>query len=175
MKVIWFSVVMFLSAYSYAKESCDLESLKLTSESALAERLFYVGTCHYRNEEYEKSVGLWKQLAELKNIEPKYSELQVDSLNNLGYMLFFGYGIQENKAEAMRYWNDAINLGHTEAEFHLCHAYGDSKVSTYNPVKAIAHCKKAQLVYRGMKDKSSGEKENLKIINNYLKDLNVKK
>ncbi|WP_395004930.1 hypothetical protein, partial [Undibacterium sp.] len=87
--------------------------MKLSKDSVQAEKLFYVGTCHYRKKEYERSVALWKKLSLLEDMEPKYVELQISALNNLGYMLFFGFGIEENKSEAIKYWNQAIALGHT--------------------------------------------------------------
>jgi len=171
MKTLIFSMLLLLSIFTFANESCTLEDIKLASDSAQAEKLFYTGTCHYRNGQYEKSVALWQELSSLKNIEPEHVELQINVLNNLGYMLFFGYGVKENKALAVEYWNNAIGLGHTEAEYHLCHAYADSQVSTYNPIKAMPHCEKAKLIYQGIEEKSDNEKIILKQIKSYLKKL----
>jgi TPR repeat protein len=164
-------ILLFFPFFSIANDLCSLKEVGLTEKSALAERLFYVGTCHYRHQKYEQSVPLWKDLTELQNIEPEYVELQINALNNLGFMFFFGYGIEENKDLAINYWNKAIALGHTESEYHLCHAYADPKVSTYNAVKALPHCKKAKLLYRGMGNKNNQEKDILKQINKYLRQL----
>lgn len=171
MKTLALLLVLSVPLCAAANESCTLEELKLSPASPLAERLFYTGTCHYRNKEYQQSVELWKKLLELRTVEPAHTALQVSALNNLGYMLFFGNGIAENKQEAIAYWNKAIGMGHTEAEYHLCHAYADVDVSTYNPVKAIAHCEKAELIYRGMREKGSDDGEILKQIETYLKQL----
>lgn len=171
MKTFISLALLLLPIFTFANESCTLEDIKLAPDSAQAEKLFYTGTCHYRNEQYEKSVALWKELSNLKNIESEHAELQVSALNNLGYMLFFGYGVKENNAQAIGYWNKAIGLGHTEAEYHLCHAYADSKVSTYNPIKALPHCEKAKLIYQGIEEKNDDEKIILKQINTYLKHL----
>jgi TPR repeat protein len=124
-----------------------------------------------QKKEYSESVLSWKELSGLTNIAPKHVELQISALSNLGYMLFFGYGIEENKEEAVVYWNKAIGLGHTEAEYHLCHAFADPEVSTYNPVKALSHCEKAKLIYQGMEKKNDDEKSILKQVKNYLKQL----
>lgn len=171
MKILSLLVLLISPLLAFADESCSLAEVKLSEDSVQAEKLFYVGTCHYRKKEYTTSVALWKELSLLENIEPKYVELQISALNNLGYMFFFGYGIGENKPEAIKYWNQAIALGHTEAEYHLCHAYADAKVSTYSPVKALPHCEKAKLIYQGIENKSNDEKVMLKQINNYIKQL----
>jgi hypothetical protein len=171
MKILAALLFLLTPILAFAGQSCALDEVKLTSNSPLAERLFYVGTCHYRTQEYTSSVALWKELSLLKNIDPEHVELQISSLNNLGYMFFFGYGVVENKSAALAYWKQAIGLGHTEAEYHLCHAYADPKVSTYNPVKALPHCEKAKLIYQGMEKKESDEKTMLKQINNYIQHL----
>lgn len=171
MKALTFLVLVICPVFSLANESCSLEEIKLTADSPQAEKLFYTGTCHYRNEQYEKSVALWKELSLLEGVEEEHVELQISALSNLGYMLFFGYGITENKTEAVEYWNRAVALGHTEAEYHLCHAYADPEVSTYNPRKARPHCEKAKLIYRGIKEKSDDDKIILKQINGYLKHI----
>lgn len=171
MKILPLLALLLSPQLAFSDESCSLSEVKLNADSAQAEKLFYIGTCHYRKKEYEASVALWKELTLLENIEPKYAELQISALNNLGYMFFFGYGIEENKPEAIKYWNQAIALGHTEAEYHLCHAYAEAEVSTYNPVKALPHCEKAKLIYQGIEKKSSDEKDMLKQINNYIKQL----
>lgn len=163
--------MLLMPCLAFAKESCKLEDIKLSMESPIAERLFYEGTCHYRNQEYSKAVFLWKELSELRDLDAQYAELQIDVLNNLGYMLFFGYGIDENKEEALKYWDMAISMGQTESEYHLCHAYADREVSTYNPVKAKPHCEKAKLIYQGMDKRKPDEEIVLKQIKKYLQQL----
>lgn len=171
MKILPLIIYLLTPVLAFANESCNLNELQLTPNSAKVQKLFYAGTCHYRNKEYQAAVVSWKELSLLKNIEPEYAELQISVLNNLGYMFFFGYGIEENKPKALEYWNQAIGLGHTEAEYHLCHAYADSNVSTYNPIKALPHCEKAKLIYQGIKNKSNDEKIIIQQINNHLKNL----
>lgn len=171
MKLISLFLVLLLPLYAFAEESCSLQEADLTPESPLAQRLFYVGTCHYRKKEYAEAVQHWKKLSVLTNVEPEYVELQTSSLNNLGYMLFFGYGIAKDEDEALTYWHKAIGLGHIESEYHLCHAYADSEASTYSPVKALPHCEKSKLLYQGMPEKTSDEVHILKQINHYLEQL----
>lgn len=164
-------LLLLLPLQSLAKESCTLESIGLNSKSALAERLFYTGTCNYRNANYEKAVHSWVQLANLKNIDPELIELQIDVLNNLGFMMFFGHGIEEDKQKAISYWKKAVSLGHTESEYHLCHAYADRGAPTYNPKRAMPHCKKAKLLYQSKKIENEDEKVIINQINKYMDQL----
>lgn len=168
MRYLFLTVVFSSSLNLLAKESCELENIGLTAESNLVERLFYEGTCHFRNEDYHRSVVLWRQLSSLENVAEELKELQISSLNNLGYLLFFGYGTKENKQEALEHWNKAALLKHDEAEYHLCHAYADVKEPTYNQAKAILHCNKAKLIYQSIENQSEDDELMLKQIINYL-------
>ena len=168
MRAIFLITVLFISSSLYGKEECDLEALNLSEKSNVAERLFYTGTCHYRNKDYDKSAKLWQQLAEMKVIHEDYKNLQVDVLNNLGYLMFFGFGIEKNQIKAISYWKKAITLGHYESEYHLCHAYADKKQSTFDREKAKKHCEKALLIYRGMEPR---DKEILSYIESYYDEV----
>jgi len=127
-----------------------------------------MGTCHFRNESYQRAVDSWENIVNLKITSEDDEGLKVDVLNNLGYMKFFGYGTPIDKKSAMAYWREAIQLGHYEAEYHLCHAYADSDEPTYNPRKGSKHCEKAKLIYKGKED---SDKEILASIEKYLKEL----
>ena len=119
-----------ISNTTFSKENCSDESIGLKNSSSLAEKLFYKGTCHYRNQEYRLSAKYWGDLSDLEDVEDRYEVLQIDSLNNLGYLKFYGLGIPEDKTGAVFYWKKAISLGHDESEFHLCHAYADKDEPT---------------------------------------------
>ena len=164
MKVLFLIVGFFVSFSAYSKEDCSLGALKLDKESDEVKKLFYTGTCHYRNNDYEKSAELWQKLIKIETNKKETQDLQIIVLNNLGYLMFYGLGVDENKSEAISYWKKAITLGETEAEYHLCHAYADNKEPTYNRRKAQLHCKKALLIYRGMEPK---DEEILTLIENY--------
>ena len=156
-----------LSADPLGKEDCSLEAIGLSLEDDIAHRLFYTGTCHYRNQDYEKSAAAWEQLANMEDVSPESQSLRVDVLNNLGYLKFFGYGIREDKEQALDYWKMAISLGHYESEYHLCHAYADSDQPTFNRGKAEKHCEKAYLIYNGMEERTESEVEILRQIREY--------
>jgi len=166
MKTVFLVFGIFISCSAYSKEDCSLSALHLNYKSNISESLYYTGTCHYRNKDYEKSAKAWQQLAELNNVEKEYQHLQINVLNNLGYLMFFSLGIEKEQSKAISYWKKAITLGQAESEYHLCHAYADRKESTYNREKAKMYCKKALLIYRGMKQK---DEEILSQIEKYYK------
>ena len=152
MKNIIYIILFALPSLALSKEDCSPESIGLDDSSHISESLFYKGTCHYRNEEYDLSAKYWGELSALEGVGEKYEEYQVDSLNNLGYLKFFGYGIPEDKQGAISYWKKAISLGHHESEYHLCHAYADKNEPTFNYALGEKHCEKAFLIYNGMEE-----------------------
>ncbi len=71
----------------------------------------------------------------------------------------------------MRLTGQAISLEHTESESHLCHAYADAIELTFDPVKARLHCRKAELIYRGIEERDETEESILKLIQQYRAGL----
>ncbi len=170
-KVFIFVLLASLSVSVFAKEDCSFEANGLSKEDDIAQQLFYTGTCHYRNKDYDKSAKAWEELAAIKEVNLEYKHLQIDVLNNLGYLKFFGYGIKEDKNQAIEFWNKAILLGQYESEYHLCHAYADDNQPTFDRSKAKKHCEKAYLIFNGIDEKSEGDAEILKQIKIYRKKL----
>jgi TPR repeat protein len=152
--------------FAVADEDCSPEAIGVGDKSTKIELLFYTGTCHYRNEDYQLSVQSWEKLVGLKASTSTDEALKVDVLNNLGYMKFFGFGTKTDKRTAISFWREAILLGHYEAEYHLCHAYADSDQPTYDIAKARKHCEKARLIYKG---KDDSDPEILEDIEKYIK------
>lgn len=164
------TLVLFLFSYlAFGTEDCSPTAIGLDDSSHISESLYYTGTCHYRNEEYEFSAKYWGELSNLENVEEEYEGLQINSLNNLGYLKFFGYGIDEDKEGAISLWKKAILLGHYESEYHLCHAYADIDQPTFNYTLGKKHCEKAYLIYNGMEEPSE---EIMGQINKYRSELN---
>lgn len=104
MKSTLITMMLMLSFLAHSDEACDLETIGLDKNSDIVEQLYFTGTCHYRNKEYDLSVKSWEKLYSLKNINPAYEEYQIDVLNNLGYMKFFGYGTTKDQSQAIEYW-----------------------------------------------------------------------
>ena len=171
MRVVLFIFILLFCRNLFAEESCTLKDLGLSSDPDHPASLYYVGTCNYRNYNYTEAAKLWQALVDIHNIDSEYHELQVDAHNNLGYLLFYGYGIEADQDQALTLWNKAISLGHTESEFHLCHAYADANEKTYDPIKAKLHCNKAELIYRGIEERDETEETILKLIKEYRAKL----
>jgi len=153
------------------KEDCTFEAMGFNENSNIAQVYFYTGTCNYRNADYAEAAKYWKKLALLDDVDPEYQELQVTTLNNLGYLMFFGFGIKEDKQEALVYWHKGADLGEVETEYHLCHAYADKEVSTYNPEKGLIHCKKAKPFYDSIEEPDEDLITIRNQINRYLEAL----
>jgi len=164
-KLLFLLVLIPLSAID--KEDCSPDSLDITETTHVVENLFYTGTCHYRNKNYNLSAQSWKKIASMDNVEPEFEELQISSLNNLGYLMFFGFGLEKDQESAIEYWTKAVSLGHEESEYHLCHAFADKDDGTYSPQRAKAHCKKAEAIYQAIEEKDEGDKEILRQIKIY--------
>lgn len=156
-----------ISLTANAKEDCSIEAIGLAQDADKAQKLYYTGTCHYRNGEYDKSAVSWEALATMEQVKPDYIGLQSDVLNNLGYLLFFGYGVPENKTQAIDYWKKAITLGQYESEYHLCHAHADMTQPTFNKVMGKKYCDKAYLIYNGIDQQSESKDEILKNIKHF--------
>lgn len=161
--------LLMTSTFAYSKEKCDLASVGLSEYAHEIEKLYYVGTCNYRNEDYELSVQYWEKIPKILNIGLELKTLQISVLNNLGYMKFFGFGTNQDQPKAMEYWKQAVSMGNDEAEYHLCHAYADQAEPTFNLSRARRHCNKAFVVYNGM---IPPNEKILKSIKGYLEQIN---
>ena len=159
-----------LSQVCNATEDCGPASIGLDQSSSQIESYFFTGTCHFRNEDYALAVENWEQLSQLRPATVADEELKIDVLNNLGYMKFYGFGTEQQQDDAVTLWQEAIALGHDEAEYHLCHAYADCQQSTYNKSSARMHCRKAYLVYNGQEQPN---KKILAKIEFYLEQLGL--
>lgn len=151
-----------------AKESCEAEALGLTPEASAITRLYYTGTCHFRNEDHALAVASWEALTREASTSPDDQSLQLNVLNNLGYMKFFGHGTAVDQPGAIAMWQSAVRQGHDEAEYHLCHAYADERLPSHDRDRALQHCRKARLMYR---DRQDGDPEILRQIDRHLEQL----
>ncbi len=171
MRLTFIMLACLISLGVSAKESCEKAVIGLTDKDSQIRQYYYTGTCHYRNEDYNLAVENWIKLSELEPFVSGDEALKISVLNNLGYMKYFGLGIDQNQPEAIEYWNKAVLLGHGEAEYHLCHAYADIKQATYNKENARPHCKKALHIYRGMERRDD---KILKDIEHYIELIHGK-
>ena len=109
----------------------------------------------------------WNALLKLKDMSPEFRSLRVDALNNMGHLHFHGLGVVQNKGLSIKLWTEAVSLGHTESEFHLCRALADGDDSNYDPNRALRHCAKAEAIYSTYEE----DEEILQYIRNVLGSL----
>lgn len=172
-KFAFIAVVITASLFIYKhflnKEDCSLKALQLVESPLVAEQLFFSGTCYFRNKEFSKAAAHWDELLQLENTRTDREDFRTSTLNNLGYLYFFGFGVKEDKSRAVEYWQQAALSGHHEAEYHLCHAHAEKEEPTYDVVKARNHCKKALLIYH---QKTKSNDRILSDLENYNSALN---
>ncbi len=62
-------------------------------------------------------------------------------------------------------------MGHSESEYHLCHAYADRDQPTFNAALAERHCQKALAVYSTIDAPTEGDLAILEQIRGYISGL----
>jgi TPR repeat protein len=165
------ALIMFLISLNLsAEETCTTEQLNLKQNSTTEEIIYYTGTCHFRNKSYQKAAHNWKKLISMK-IAPEQLELQVNAMNNLGFLYYMDWGVKGDVNTAISYWKRAISFGHIESEYHLCHSYSNKELSVYNTQLARMHCNKAQLLYQALNNKNNDAQQILDEINTRLKSV----
>lgn len=142
-----FLLAALFSGSALSKEVCDSRSLNLDDGASKIQKYFYTGTCHYRNEEYTLAVDNWLKIKNLVPNNEEDPELKIAILNNLGYMMYFGFGIEMDTNTAIEYWRESAELGEDESNYHLCHAHADDTEPTFNPEVAKEYCNKALAIY----------------------------
>ena len=167
-------VCLMLLAVVEAREVCVDSELNLSEQSNLAEKLFYRGTCHYRNGDYHLAANNWRGLADLEQVDPNYKDLQISALSNLAYLMFFGLNIEADQPLALEYWGRAVAMGNKEAQYHLCHAQADKDAGSYNPKLALPHCLEAFQIYNSVEEKDESDLTILKQIEFYIESIEAK-
>lgn len=132
--------------------SCQLEEMRGTPVND-PECYFYSGTAAFRAEDYEKAASFWKSLIGLKSVPVEAQHLKVSAYNNLGFLYFFGHGVETNKKAAIEYWSYAMKSGNEESAYHLCHAFAEKKEPTYNPKVALGYCTEGLRRYGLLKER----------------------
>jgi TPR repeat protein len=63
---------------------------------------------------------------------------EVSALNNLGYLLYYGLGGEPDQDRAVTLWKRAALLGHSEAQWHLGHAFEGGEGVPRSEIEAYA-------------------------------------
>lgn len=161
---------VFLTSPTFGTEACPLPELKDTPANSAA-CYFYRGTSAFREARYAQAAIYWKALIGLKSVAVEEEHLKISAYNNLGYLYFYGKGVEPNKKAAIEYWGFAMKSGNEEAAYHLCHAHADSKEATYNPKIALGYCKEGLRRYGLLKERGPELEEIVAQLKAYVRKL----
>lgn len=79
---------------------------------------YNLGVQAYRVKDYPSARLHWTKAVEEQNIY---------AYNNLGYLLYYGLGGEQDRARAVLLWTAAAKSGERESQWHLGQAYEDGK------------------------------------------------
>ena len=82
--------------------------------SAPPETPYNLGVAAYKKRNYSEAAAQWTKSVALGNTE---------AMNNLGYLLYNGYGVDTDTYRAVKLWRVAADAGESEAQWHLGGAY----------------------------------------------------
>jgi TPR repeat protein len=103
--------------------------LAVSSVSVGGESDYNLGVDAYRNKNYSEAASQWKK---------SVARGDVDAMNNLGFLLYYGYGVTKDLDAAIALWRAASFAGNSEAQWHLGNAYETGVGVQRDPVKAYA-------------------------------------
>ena len=125
-----------------------MSCLLLASSLCVGEESDYnLGVQAYQKKDYSEAAAQWKKSVVRGN---------VDAMNNLAFLLYYGYGVTKDLDAAIELWRAASFAGNSEAQWHLGRAYETGVGVKRDPVKAFAlySCSEvsASIKVRGKKD-----------------------
>ena len=82
--------------------------------SVPAETPYNLGVAAYKKRNYSEAVAQWTKSVASGNTE---------AMNNLGYLLYNGYGVDKDIDRAIKLWRVASEAGESESQWHLGRAY----------------------------------------------------
>jgi TPR repeat protein len=90
---------------------------------------YNLGVAAYKAKDYASARTHWSR--SIESGDPA-------SQNNLAYLLYYGLGGAAEMNRAVALWSASATNGHSEAQWHLGHAYEDGKAVPANLVEAYA-------------------------------------
>jgi TPR repeat protein len=109
------SVLMMTSCTSSTPITATREQTRIASQS---ESAYNLGVEAYKRKDYPEAVVQWRQAVAQGNRL---------ALNNLGYLAYYGLGMQAAPSFAVDLWRRGAALGVSEAQLHLGWAYEEGK------------------------------------------------
>lgn len=120
------SVLMMTSCTSSPLTPASTDQARITSQS---ESPYEQGVKAYKRKDYPEAVLQWRQAVAQGNRL---------ALNNLGYLAYYGLGMQADPSFAVDLWRKGAVLGVSEAQWHLGLAYEEGKGVAPDPVQSYA-------------------------------------
>lgn len=93
------------------------------------ESVYNLGVDAYRAEDYAEAFEHWSAAA---------ARGELNALNNLGFLLYNGLGVDQNQEEGISLWRIASFAGHAESQWHLASAYEVGEGVQQDLLKAYA-------------------------------------
>jgi hypothetical protein len=90
---------------------------------------YNLGVQAYQKKDYSEAAAQWQKSVVRGN---------VDAMNNLAFLLYYGYGITKDPDAAIGLWRAASFAGNSESQWHLGRAYETGVGVQRDPVKAYA-------------------------------------
>jgi TPR repeat protein len=120
------SVLMMTSCTSSTPSTPATDQTRIGSRGDSA---YGLGVDAYKREDYPEAVVQWRQAVAQGNRL---------ALNNLGYLAYYGLGMQADPSLAVDLWHKGAALGVSEAQWHLGIAYQEGKGVRPDPVDSYA-------------------------------------
>jgi TPR repeat protein len=92
----------------------DSSSRRADSSSGGADSAYNLGVAAMKSNNFEEAAAQWSKAVASGNTY---------AMNNLGFLLYNGYGVQKDVARAIDLWHAAAVAGHAESQWHLGYAY----------------------------------------------------
>jgi len=166
-------LLLTLSTVSEAAEMCAQSQLQALPSNH-PECLFYTGTEHFRKKNYVAARLQWQALLDSKDLPLEHEHFRTSAYNNLGFLHYMGLGTPPDHALAIKKWTHAMNLGHEEAAYHLCHSYGDASEPEYNPKRALSYCRESLRRYGQLKSHDKSSSKVIDQLRKYIAKLEAK-
>jgi TPR repeat protein len=88
--------------------------LVIACASVSVETPFNLGVAAYQKRDYSEAAAQWSK---------SVANGDTEAMNNLGYLLYNGYGIDKDTDRAVKLWRVASEAGESESQWHLGSAY----------------------------------------------------
>jgi len=136
-------------------------------ETAADDSAYNRGVDAYKKKDYAEARAQWSASVTKGNI---------DAMNNLGYLLYYGHGTDRAPQDAVQLWRVAAFAGQSEAQWHLATAYDTGVGVAGDPAKAYAwyRCSIETASTKLRSDKGDTEAQILKDAKQSLAKLRLK-